>query len=138
MANSLFWGAKKEKNSNSKGQTPWFSVQCHFIHMLPHSSSHHNLAAQERDISSFMLSGEPGNRPWAGGSGEGRELEWVSGWDNVLVKEISINYNERQRRHLSPMQPRRPGSFGQKGKTLALGPMLSPWSKKPAFGEGGY
>ena len=36
------------------------------------------------------------------GSGE---LEWVSGWDNVLVKEISVTYNERQRRHLSFTQP---------------------------------
>lgn len=34
-----------------------------------------------------------------------RELEWVSGWDKVLVKEISITYNEKQRRHLSPMKP---------------------------------
>lgn len=36
------------------------------------------------------------------GSGE---LEWVSGWDNVLVKEISVTYDERQRRHLSSTQP---------------------------------
>jgi len=34
-----------------------------------------------------------------------RELEWVGGWDKVLVKEISITYSEKQRRHLSPMQP---------------------------------
>lgn len=49
--------------------------------------------------------------------------------DKVLVKEISITYNEKQRRHLSPMKPGRRGYFGQKGKTLACGPMVSPWSK---------
>lgn len=36
------------------------------------------------------------------GSGE---LEWVSGWDDILVKKISVPYNERQKRHLSPTHP---------------------------------
>lgn len=83
-----------------------------------------------------MLSGEPGNRLWAGES-EWGELEWVSGWDKVLVEEISITYNKRQRRHLSPTQPERPGSFGQQGKTLACGPMLSLEQEASFWGKWG-
>lgn len=81
-------------------------------HVLP--PTHHSLAAQGRDISSFMLSGEPGNRLWAGES-EWGELEWVSGWDKVLVKEeISITYNESQRRHLIPLSPKDQALLGNR------------------------
>lgn len=48
---------------------------------------------------------ETRNRPGAGES-EGEELEWVSVWNKVLVKEeISATHSEKQRKHLSPMQP---------------------------------
>lgn len=54
-------------------------------HVLP--PAHHSLAAQGRDICSCYLGNQGTN--WAGES-EWGELEWVSGWDKVLVKEISI------------------------------------------------
>ena len=103
MANSLFGGAKKEKRSNRKARLPG-SV----FNVILFTYSHvlfpflHNLAAQGRDISSFMLRNQ-GTDFGQVNQGSG-ELEQVSGWDDVLVKEISVPYNERQRRHLSPTQ----------------------------------
>ena len=65
--------------------------------------SHHNLAAQGRVVSSFMLTNQ-GTDFGQVNQGSG-ELERVSGWDDILVKKISVPYNERQKRHLSPTHP---------------------------------
>lgn len=95
---------RKKRGATEKARLPGsvFNVilfTCSYV-LLP---SHHNLAAQGRDISSFMLRNQ-GTDFGQVNQGSG-ELEQVSGWDDDLVKEISVPYNERQRRHLSPTQP---------------------------------